>query len=171
MVRQVFQQRGAWVAVGVAVGVVFGAALPHSPIHAVGSSERDNIVICTGTVDGDGEAVFTLDSLTGSLRAWVFSPGAGFTFYQHDVLGDFGIQGGKGKFAMVTGVQQNRARVGGVPYANCVLYVAEQDTGKLVAYAIPWNPAWRNRPPPAGTVGGFIKQGEAEIRKLIVRPE
>ncbi|MBI1904126.1 MAG: hypothetical protein HYS13_23775 [Planctomycetia bacterium] len=171
MVRQISRQRGVWVAVGVAVGVVLGAALPHSPIHATASSERETFVICTGMVDSDGEAVFTLDSLTGSLRAWVFSPGAGFTYYQHEVLGDFGVQAGKGKFAMVTGLQQNRARVGGVPYANCVLYVAEQETGKLVAYGIPWNQAWRNRPPPAGTVGSFIKQGEAEIRKVIVRPD
>ncbi|MBI1904124.1 MAG: hypothetical protein HYS13_23765 [Planctomycetia bacterium] len=169
MVRQVFKQRGVWVAVGVAVGVVLGAALPHSPIHATASSERETFVICTGMVDGDGEALFTLDSVTGSLRGWVFSPGVGVTYYEHNVLGDFGVQAGKGKFAMVTGVQKIRPGPGAAQFASCLLYVAEQDSGKLVAYGIPWSPQWRNRPPSA--IGTFIKQGEAEFRKVIVRPD
>ncbi|MBL9125638.1 MAG: hypothetical protein JNG90_18510, partial [Planctomycetaceae bacterium] len=60
-----------------------------------------------------------------------------------NILQDLGVDPAKNpRFLMVTGVADLR-RIGGsnVQPSASVVYVAELTTGRVAAYAVPWNPA------------------------------
>lgn len=168
MLRWISGQKVLWVASGLIVGLVLGATLPHSPVHATATSQQEQILIATGPVDSDGEAVFVLNGQEGILYAWVICPGAGFNAYQHAVGADFGAPA-NAKYVMVTGAQNFKPRAGGATFANCVVFVGELTTGKLVSYTLPWNIAQRTRP--QGTGGAFIKGAEFQFARVPRREE
>ncbi len=132
-------------------GICLGAFLPHIPLHAVATDRTDTYIIATGLLDSDVEAVFFLDCLTGDLFAAV--PGkatGGFTaLYRYNVLKDLQVDPAKNPhFLMVTGLADLRTGSYRAYSGSSVVYVAETTSGKVVAYAVPWDRArWNTRAP------------------------
>ncbi|MBI2826906.1 MAG: hypothetical protein HYX69_19700 [Planctomycetia bacterium] len=131
-----------WLAAGVLIGIVAAGFWPHAQLHAVATDHTDNFTIATGPVDDELEAIFFLDFLTGTLKAAVISTSTGkFTaLFETSVLNDLGItQGQNPRYLMITGVAGLRRSGAGLQPGTSVVYVAEVGSGKVAAYAIPWN--------------------------------
>jgi len=149
MLQPVRPRGGSWLAVGLALGTLAGLLLglvwPSPALHGVATDRYENFAIATGPLDGEVEAVYFLDFLTGDLKAAVLNINNGkFTaFFTYNILQDLGVDPAKNpRFLMVTGVADLR-RIGGsnVQPSASVVYVAELTTGRVAAYAVPWNPA------------------------------
>ncbi len=165
-----FRGRWVWLAAGVLLGIALSAYLPDAPLHAVATATQDNLIVATGAVDGDGEAVYVLDTLTGDLKAWVLGPTSG-KFEQaflYNILNDLNVDVSKGpKYVVVTGTQNFRLRAGSMQMANSVVYVAELTSGRLAAYALPWNRGIRGVPQPK--VGTFMPLDMVQFRNVLIR--
>ncbi len=163
-------QRVAWVGAGLVFGLALSAMFSGPPIHATATSQQDSLVLATGPMDGQGEAVFCLDALTGDLKGWVLgNRGNLAAMYGRNVLADLGVDLTKGpKFTLVTGNQQFQ-NSGGAQWASCVVWVAELTSGKMIGYTMLWNQAIRNnRAVPK--MGDLIPLGgPIEYRRAIVR--
>ena len=148
-----YLQKNGWpigLALGVMVGLMIGGMWPNTPLHAVATDRVDNYAMATGFVADGVEAVYYLDFLTGSLRAAVLSnQSQGFqAFYETNIHADMaaamtgsGIQvPQKPSYMMVTGVTDIR-RMGGqrARPGSAALYVAESNTGFVLAYIVPWS--------------------------------
>jgi hypothetical protein len=141
----VFRKRLHWpivLGIGVVAGLVLGGFWPYSPLHAVSTDRIDTFAIATGPVDNEVEAVYILDFLTGELGAVVLGNQVGTWngFFKGSVTADLMINPQKNpKYLMVTG-RANLRHTGGTRAqpSTAVCYVAEVTSGKIVAYAIPW---------------------------------
>lgn len=147
MLLQFVRHRAAWLVVGLLAGLLLAVTWPATPVQATASAQQSNMIIATGPIDGDGEAVFVLDGVTGELKGWVMNTRAPrfFAMFTHNVLEDFGLTGEvktPPKFTMVTGAHQFQRNVG--DFGNCIIYVAEVNTGKMCAYGLPWPRNIRN---------------------------
>ena len=135
---------------GVAVGLMIGGLWPDTPLHAVATDREEGYALATGFVDEGVEAVYYLDFLTGSLRAAVLSKDTnGFqAFFEANIHADMaaamsgsGVQvPTKPRYMMVTGAVDLRRVVGqrNTPGSSAV-YVAEANTGFVLAYVVPWS--------------------------------
>ena len=132
--------RGVWLVVGLLIGLFVGAMAPNAPLHASATHGEDSFAIATGEVELGLEAIFFLDMITGELTGYVINTNTGkfTTLYKHNVLKDLG-ELNKPKFLMVTGTARLRQGVGG-RIGQSIVYVAEMNSGKFLAYAIPWAP-------------------------------
>ena len=131
-----------WVTLAFVGGVMAGGFWPQTPLHAVATDRIDTFAVATGPIDGDAEAVYFLDFLTGDLRAVVISKNTGkfAGFFSYNVLQDMGVDPTKNpRFMMVTGVLNLRRGPGGVGYSGSAVYIAEVTTGKVAAYTLPWS--------------------------------
>ncbi len=136
------RSRGAWLGLGLLIGLVIGGVFPDSPLHAVATDRYENFAIATGPVDDDIEAIYFLDFLTGDLKAAVLSIQVGKfrAFYTYNILQDLGVDPSKNpRYLMVTGVADLRRGTNRLRPAKAVVYVAEITSGKVAAYAIPWS--------------------------------
>lgn len=143
--------RWAWLLVGLLAGLSVGGVAcmlaagywPQTPLHAVATDRYQSFAIATGPVDGEVEALYFLDFLTGDLRAVVlgYNSGKFQAFYQYNILKDFGIQpgGAAPQFLMVTGVADISRGGARVRPSRSVVYIAEINSGIAAAYAIPWD--------------------------------
>ena len=136
--------------IGFVVGLVLGGLWPQTPLHAVSTDRAQNIVITTGLVDQNVEAVFYLDSLTGLLRGGVSAWGSKLTTqasWGANVAADMtaarerlGIKHpSEPRYVMVTGLIDLRAQSGQIKAGKSLVYVAEVNSGLLLAYMIPWS--------------------------------
>lgn len=144
------RQRIVWLSIGVLVGLVVGGIWPQSPAHAVATAQQESFALCTAFVDDEGEGVFCLDSLTGELKGALLSSVNGqFAFqFQANVGAYLKVDATKGaKYVMVSGSANFRRGVGNAQFGNSVLYVAELNSGSVVAYGIPWARAARSTGP------------------------
>ena len=111
------------------------------------TDRRDGFAIATGYCDESVEAVYFLDFVTGELSAAVVSKQNGRfnAYYTHNVFADLGVNPAKPpRFLLTTGTVDMR-RSGGKTNAlsRSLVYVAELQSGKVAAYAIPWSSsAW-----------------------------
>lgn len=131
-----------WLGIGLIVGLMVAGYWPSTPMHAVATDRCQTFAMATGPVDEETEAVYFLDFLTGNLNAVVLGKqGNGFTaFYQYRVLGDLGVDPAKNpRFMMATGMANQQRGRGTMRPSVAAVYVAEVTTGKVAAYAIPWN--------------------------------
>ena len=142
-----------WLAIGLNVGLLggFGLAcftgqfLGTVPVQATATQGQESFAIATGEVDDGIEAVYFLDFLTGQLKAAVLNPRTGkFTaFYTYDkIFDDLGISLKdikNPKFLMVTGVTDMRRGNGAAKLGKGVVYITELTSGKIGAYAVPFN--------------------------------
>ena len=137
----------AGLGIGLAIGMLFAGYWPNVPLHAVATDRTDGFAIATGYCDESVEAVYFLDFLTGDLSAAVVSKQNGHfnAFYTHNVVSDLGINPSKPpRFLLTTGTVDLR-RSGGktTTLSKSLVYVAELQSGKVAAYAIPWSSsAW-----------------------------
>jgi hypothetical protein len=142
---------GILIAAGIAaafiVGLLSADCWPSVPVHAVATDRTDNFAMATGYCDEQVEAVYFLDFLTGDLSAAVVSKQTGRfnAFYTYNVTGDLGVAPGRApRYLLTTGTADLR-RSGGKTQSlsRALVYVAELNSGKVAAYAIPWSSsAW-----------------------------
>jgi hypothetical protein len=140
---------------GLALGIVGHRLLPGLPVHASATQGLESCAIATGLADNNVEAVYFLDYLTGELKGAVMNPqtrefGALFTY---NVAADFraaGVAPAGAKYMMVTGLADLQSRRGGGnnQLGKSIVYVAEENSGLIAAYAFQWNPSMlaANRP-------------------------
>jgi hypothetical protein len=155
-----------WVAAGLGMGLLVGVGMmigtlcgvwsagsggwtfPETVLHAEAATGCETMAVATGVIDEDVEGLFTLDFLTGELSCFVlYAKGPlaqklGATF-KTNVAAAFGAieQGKKPHYLLITG-KANFTRgtgAGAVRPAYSVCYVVDTNTGKWVAYGIPWN--------------------------------
>ena len=143
---------GAGLAIGLAIGgalaagAVIGmrsqsdqsAALGELRLKASATSGSETFTIATGQIDGEVEGLFCLDHLTGDLSCFVISPrGRGFAgLFKTNIVKDLPPEKNKKPiYVMATG----GINVRGNPNApNCVVYVADSNTGVWAAYSFAW---------------------------------
>ena len=142
---------GAGLGLLIGVGMLVGSTLTASlnpfaaleiPLHALGTHGGDSMAICTGPIEEGVEGVFVLDFITGELTCKVINPRTGTLagLYKRTVSADLGVEQGKQpKYLMVTGTFQLRQNISNVRPADSILYVADANTGRYVAYLLPWN--------------------------------
>jgi hypothetical protein len=162
-------QKWIWVSAGLIVGLVIGGFLPHAPLHAVATDRQDNFAIATGHMDEGNEGIFFLDMLTGDLTGAVVSP---FTrnigyIYKTNVLKDLEVDPSKSpKFLMVTGSLEVRPQ-GQFQFAQCVIYIAEVNSGKMACYTMPFNKGVLTNG--SGGQQAFITYFKGPFRENIIR--
>jgi hypothetical protein len=114
------------------------AALNELRLKASASSGSETFTIATGQIDGEVEGLFCLDHLTGDLSCFVISPrGRGFAgLFKTNIVKDLPPEKNKkASYVMVTG----GINVRGQPNApNCVVYVADSNSGVWAAYSFAW---------------------------------
>lgn len=173
MSKKLFSNPAVWAFVGLVAGVLLMNSRPEQqPIFAAGATETENFAICTGPIDGDGEAVYMLDFLTGDLRGAVLNPNNGkfTTVYSYNVVKDLGVDvTKKPQYAMVAGSQVFRRGAGGVQFGDNVVYVAELTSGKVAAYGMPWNRAARSNV--ALSSNSFVPLDITPFRNVVIRDQ
>lgn len=160
-----------WLILGVFVGIGLMQFWPQTPLHATATDRREGFAIATGAM-GDGvEAIYFLDFLTGDLSAAVISRHTSkFTaVYKRNILQDFGVSdpSRSPKFLMVTGDVNLIRGSAGLRPSDAALYIAELNSGKVAAYAVPWDKtALSSGRPFEGT---FIPLDRTQFRTTEVR--
>ena len=138
MLQKMTNPSAVWLLTGLVLGLGIALFMQGQPVQATATDHADDFSIATGHVTADLEAVYLLDFKTGSLLGSVMNKQTGEfqNFYKRELAADFDLKGKvKPKFLMVTGAMQSaRAQV---PIYH-VLYVAELNSGKLAAYAMPY---------------------------------
>jgi hypothetical protein len=135
------------VVIAFVLGVLAAGYWPNVPIHAVATDRSEGFAMATGYCDDQVEAVYFLDFLTGDLSAAVVAKQTGRfnAFYTYNVAGDLAVSPGRApRYLMTTGNADLR-RSGGKQQSlsRALVYVAELNSGKVGAYAIPWSSsAW-----------------------------
>lgn len=165
---------GLLIGVGMLVGATLAASLnPFAslaePLHALATHGGDTMAIATGPIDQGVEGVFILDYITGELTCQVLNPRTGTLagLYKRTVAQDLGIEPGKQpKYLMVTGAVDIRQNVSNVKPADSLLYVADANTGRYVAYLLPWNKAAFNQN--VAQAGEIIPIGSGTARNIQV---
>ncbi|HUG66816.1 MAG TPA: hypothetical protein VMM76_03625 [Pirellulaceae bacterium] len=148
-------KQGRWMLLvcGVTVGAILGAViavqfsspriqLPATLLHAAATHGGTTMAISTGPIQEGVEGFFVLDFITGELTCSVLNPRTGQLggAYRANVVADLGVEQGKQpQYLMVTGAANFRTQGGNVAPAESVVYVADANTGRYVAYWLPWN--------------------------------
>jgi hypothetical protein len=166
MMRAFRHSRLTWLGIGLVAGAVIGGLCPSTPLHAVATDRSENILMATGFVDDQIEAVFFLDSLTGLLRAavpslqraseyqamWEANVGADMMTAVQAVNAAAARLSGKAgtaraaiqppqtpRFVMTTGLLDLRQGSARMRPSRCVVHVAEANTGIVMTYMLPWS--------------------------------
>jgi hypothetical protein len=171
MLHRITHARAAWLCVGLLAGLAVGMLVPREGLHATATDRVESYAICTGSADGDTEAVFTLDFLTGELSGAVINPTTrGFTAsYKRNIMADLKVEPGKApKFVLCTGRGELRPQ-GNLQFGGCFVYVAEVTTGMLGIYAFPFNTAIQNNNRGGTLTSDFILVQAVPIRTTAVR--
>ncbi|ADB16388.1 hypothetical protein Psta_1713 [Pirellula staleyi DSM 6068] len=108
-------------------------------LHASATHGAETFAVATGAVDEEAEGVFFLDYLTGDLQCFVMNPRVGkFTgWFKTNIVNDLPVEKGKKPtYVMATGLWNVRG--GNQRPAQCVVYVADANSGIFVAYSFPW---------------------------------
>lgn len=109
-------------------------------LQASATHGAETFAMATGIVDEEAEGVFFLDYLTGDLQCYVMNPRFGkFTgWFKTNIVNDLPMEKGKKpSYVMVTGAW-NPIRGSAQRPAQCVVYVADANSGVFVAYTFPW---------------------------------
>ena len=151
MAQQESRNRTAWLVAGVLVGLGIALFWPHEQGLATTADRSDKFAIATVPAGlGSSDAVFILDFLTGQLRGAVLNNNTGtFTnFYVRNLADDFLARPNapQPRFAFATGSAAIPSR-GPATMANGVVYVAELNSGRCVAYGFPYNQVNAVMPP------------------------
>lgn len=117
------------------------ATAPDWKLHASASHGSETLAIATGPVDEEAEGAFFLDYLTGELQCYVVDPRLGkFTgLFKTNVIKDLPAEKGKKpSYVMATGSWTPVRGAGVARPSNCIVYVADANTGYFAAYYFPW---------------------------------
>lgn len=109
----------------------------------------EKVALATGLIDDNVEGLFALDYETGNLFCWIINPRNGQPLGQFTttVPIDMGLGvGGSNDYVLTTGrMVFQGGRGNNARPINCVVYVAEGNSGKVVGYTMSWNQALANR--------------------------
>jgi hypothetical protein len=166
MANRFSRKSTALVAVGLAMGLLVGVGmmigtlcavrannpgqlvLPETVLHAEACTNCETMAVATGVIDDDVEGFYTLDFLTGELQCFVLyakGPRAqklGGLFKASVPVALGGVeQGKKPHYLLVTGKANFAGVTTQVRPAYSVAYVVDTNSGKFVAFGIPWNRA------------------------------
>jgi expansin (peptidoglycan-binding protein) len=155
MLRHLEQSRWTLLVVGLAFGAIFGAVvavqflspriqMPEMLLNATATHGAKTMATATGPISQGVEGFFVLDFITGELTCSVLNPRSGAMggAFRANVVADLGVEQGKQpQYLMVTGAASFRTQGGNVRPAESVVYVTDANTGRYVAYWLPWNRA------------------------------
>ena len=136
-----------WLGLGLLAGLLVAGFWPSVPLHAVATDKIDTFSMATGPVEGEYEAVYFLDHLTGDLHAYVIGRMAN---------GGFGVLAAllsqRARRFQDRGRQDSQVSHGNRPLrphprrswqgrmpSRSVLYIADVASGMAGAYAVPYN--------------------------------
>lgn len=153
MKRRLTRTHWLMLAVGLLCGTAVGAAvyaklstprieLPATLLNATATHGSNTMALATGPVADGVEGLFILDFITGELTCSVLNPRTGTLggAFAANVVADLGVEQGKQpQYVMVTGQASFRVQGGNIRPAESVVYVADSNTGRWVAYWMPWN--------------------------------
>ena len=140
-----------WLATGLIVGMSIASIWPHEPLSAATTDRNEKFGLITVPVTLDSEAVFVIDYLTGRLSGAMLQRTRGGTafvnFYYRNLAEDFKVgASGEPYYAISSGFAEI-PNTGGNQWGRSALYVAELTSGKVGAYAIPYQITQRTLPP------------------------
>jgi hypothetical protein len=127
------------------VGLSHSLRTPVS-LHAMTAHGSERKTLVTVPLDAGIEAVVSLDHITGELTGYVLDRFSGnfFVQYRYNVANDFPLRPGKKpRFLMVAGLADFQQFTSNERVGDGVVYVAEEGSGQVVAYAMPWNRQFR----------------------------
>jgi hypothetical protein len=111
--------------------------------RATGTDKTENLILATGVLDGQNEIIVCLDIVSGSLKGFVINTNTRqffATYTAPSVATDLNVAKGRNpKYSLVTGMAGFKPGPGGAKLGQCVIYVAEESSGNMVAYAVPWD--------------------------------
>lgn len=173
MVLNIVRSRGAFLVIGLSIGLVAGLNVqglwPHVPLHASATDGYESFSIATGLVHSDVEGLYFLDYLTGDLIGAVVNPKTGKfnARFTYNVSQDFAGSGRNAKYLMVTGlINMPRGRAGFQP-ASSIVYIADATSGQVGAYVMPWNQSAQAAGQPQH--GMFQALDMAQFRTIAIR--
>ena len=189
MLRPRFKKALLWVSLGLLLGLATGLAvhiglesrqsgdsgfpLEELKLRATASHGSDTFAMATGASDGDSEAVMTMDYLTGDLTCFVLNPrSAKFNaMFRTNVWKELPpTKGKKASYVMCTGRWNPlKGGEGGGRPADCVVYVADANTGNFAAYSFPWQAGANSNIGPAITAP-MVTLDVGKARDLKLRP-
>lgn len=152
--------RFLWLMLGMLVGIAVSQLWPHEPVRAASSDRNQKFGLITTLVGQGNEGVFVLDFLTGRLTGACLGKGRGgvtefMNFYFRNVAEDFQVGDKETHYAVSAGLADLQAR-GGAQFGASAIYVAELNSGKIGAYAIPYRISQQVTPPvPLIPIGTF----------------
>ena len=134
--------RLGWMALGLVAGMAIASLWPHEPLRAESADRNQKFAMITCHVGNGNEGVFVLDFLTGRLVGACLGKIQGATqfqyFYLRNVAEDFKVAGqGEPYYAISAGQVDIQAR-GNAQFGASAIYIAELNSGKVGAYAIPF---------------------------------
>lgn len=152
MKKEANRQRWMNLGLGFLAGCLFAYAWPHEPALAVVADRDENfsLMTCDVSIANPLQAVFITDFATGSLKGAILNRQAAkfHIFYYADLATDFQVDpSAEAHYAVVNG-PVNMSGQGGQQLASNAIYVAEQSSGKIIAYAFEYQdvPAIIERP-------------------------
>ena len=138
-------------------------------LHAVATHGADSMAIATGLIDEGVEGIFFLDFISGELTCQVLNSRTGLLggVFRQNVVADLGVEPGKQpKYLLVTGGLETRQNISNIRPARSLVYVADSNTGRYVAYMLPWNQQIANQ---GGAVASsMIVIGRDSARNAVV---
>jgi len=152
----------ALLAVGVVLGMGFSTDNPSKvdllELHASASSSGKTVSLATGLVNDSDEAVFILDHLNGNLQAWLINQrtnelGGVYRTNVYTALGG-GKEGTDADLVMTTGLFEFNNR-GNLQPAQCVVYVADGNSGQAGAFGFTFSRANIQK--------GNLEEGELQL--------
>ncbi len=136
-----------------ATGIVIGSNMNKEPsvdpmnlpfvLKADSSARGKGVSMATGRIDENVEGLFVLDHLTGDLQCWVLNSrniGAAAIFKANVALNMGNEKAGDGDYVMVTGgFFFDGGNAGNVRPGQCICYVADGNSGKVIGYGLTYN--------------------------------
>lgn len=140
-----------WLTAGLVAGISVASIWPHEPLSAATADRNEKFGLITAAVNSEAEAVFVIDYLTGRLSGALLNrtrQGTAFVnFYYRNLAEDFKVgASGEPYYAVSSGIA-SIPNSGGNQWGLSALYVAELTSGKVGAYAIPFQISQRPLPP------------------------
>lgn len=149
------ESRMAWLATGLVAGLAVAYFWPHEPAYATTADRDSNFAMVTipvGTsaagISDPMDGMFILDFHTGQLMGAVLNRQNGkfANLYRRDLAKDFSVDPqATPHYAIVTGYAQLASQAN-LTFASGVVYVGELSSGKVIAYAFPWQEARKPQP-------------------------
>lgn len=151
MTTQQSNHKWVWLLTGLVAGISIASIWPHEPLTAAVADRNEKFGLISAAVTVDAEAVFVIDYLTGRLTGALLQRTRGGTafvnFYYRNLAEDFKVGAtGEPYYAVSSGFAEI-PNSGGSQWGRSALYVAELTSGKVGAYAIPFQITQRKLPP------------------------